>query len=127
MSRRIRSIEIARVVCRHWPVTVEELRSRSVARRHSVPRQAAYWLAVTYGGQSTVQAAWWYGRDHTSAIFGIRAVDARMKADPDFAARLRNAAAAVRLLRPSTCPETRLVWPAPVQVPALFQTFEVLR
>lgn len=127
MKAKARSVEIARIVCRFWPVTVEELRSRSQARRHSVPRQVAYWLGVRFGRQSTVDAGWWLGRDHTSVIHGVRAIDARMAADPEFAERVLAAAGLVQLLRPATGPDTRLTWPAPVPVPATFQSFEVLR
>jgi len=127
MKAKVRSVEIARIVSLLWDVPVDDLRSRSQARRHSVPRQIAYWLGVRYGGQSTVDAGWWYGRDHTSVMHGVRSIDRRMAADAGFRNMVMTAAGLVRLLRPVTGPDSRLTWPAPVPVPATLQSFEVLQ
>lgn len=125
MSGKFLTQEIARVVCGIWPVTIAQLQARSLSRRHSVPRQVAYWLCVRHGGRSTKLTGWWFGRDHSSVVYGVQAVDARMARDPHFAAQVMKAVGLVKLLRPAFGLDC--AWPAPMPAFASFQSVEVLQ
>lgn len=126
MKARILSRDVARVVCRLWPVTLADLQGRSRARRISEPRQVAYWLGVRHCGRSMPEVGHYYGRDHTSVHHGVHAVDRRMAQDGDFAAKVMTAQALVKLLRPVAWPDGRIGLPAPMPASATFQSFEVL-
>lgn len=86
--------ELLAAVARHFGLSAAQLRERS-RRRHIVQaRQAAAWVLreaiPTLSLQSIGDALG--GQDHTTIIFSLQAVIARMAADPALAAELRDLA-----------------------------------
>lgn len=68
---------IVKDVARRAGVSVGDIYGRATARRFSRPRQAAMYLAVTRTGKSYQQVGRIFGRDHTTVLHAIRAVEAR--------------------------------------------------
>jgi len=127
MTRRILSIDVARVVCSVWPVTMDELRGPLTHRRIAEARHAAYWLASRATGRSMPVLGRAFRRDHTTIWHGIRAVDSgRWDQVPGFRDRLIKAEGLVALLKPVHGPDVTEGWPNPVSVAATFQSVEVL-
>jgi len=63
-----------------------EIRGRDKAQRVAHPRQAAMWLARKEGGFSYPRIGAFFGRDHSTVIHGVKAVEAR--GDEEFQDRL---------------------------------------
>lgn len=84
--------------------TPAQLVSYRRMQRFVIPRQVVMHLAVTRLGHSLLRVGACLARDHSTVFHGVRAVSARIAADPAFAARVdRVAQAAI----PTTAEEQR--------------------
>ena len=90
-KRRITVAEIKAVVSRFYRVPISEM--VSARRGHDVahPRQVAMYLAKTRTPRSLPHIGRMFGgRDHTTVIHAIRAVEKRRRASPEYDAALRD-------------------------------------
>tara|TARA_R110000868_G_scaffold25149_12_gene98251 strand:+ start:650 stop:985 length:336 start_codon:yes stop_codon:yes gene_type:complete len=74
---------------RAFGVPIEAMRSSSRSQEIAHARQMAMHIAYIKGKRSYSQIGRFFGRDHTTVIHAIRAVDARRAADPDLDAAAR--------------------------------------
>jgi len=71
-------------VAAYFGLRVETLLSRNRTRYVAEARQAAGWvLRCAYPSLGLIDIGTLLGRDHTTVMFGLRAVEDRMDADPD--------------------------------------------
>lgn len=78
----VRFKEIVELVCRFDGFTVEQLRRKSRLRKLVFARQKIFWLAKKFSKTTLKEmAAYMGGRDHTTAIHGITAINDQMKYD----------------------------------------------
>lgn len=76
-------------VAAHFDLSVATLRSRDRTRYVVQARQAAAWvLRTAYPALGLVSVGELLGRDHTTIIYSLSAVEDRMEADPLLAAQL---------------------------------------
>ncbi len=87
MSPSVVDIQIA--VARRFQVSALDMLIRDRSHRVLIPRQLAYWLAWKTG-KSTAHIGRKFDRDHATIMHGVKAIDQRMKADPDLAATARD-------------------------------------
>lgn len=83
MTPTVVDIQIA--VSRRFRVGILDMLIRDRSHRVLIPRQMAYWLAWKTG-KSTVHIGRKFDRDHATIMHGVKAIERRMKADPDLAA-----------------------------------------
>lgn len=96
-QHRIKSAYITSAVCAHYGLTVEAIMGPSKRRQASIPRQVAMYLIRRLTDRSFPAIAAHLGRsDHITVLHGVRAVEARMATDPDFAAEVGGIEAALR-------------------------------
>lgn len=74
--------EIAGVVSDRYGVSVQQILSRRRTRQVALPRQIAMYLCRQLLGASYPRIGDLFGRDHTTALHGVRAISARLKSDP---------------------------------------------
>lgn len=74
----------------------EQLVSYRRMHRFVIPRQVVMHLAVNRLGHSLERVGACLARDHSTVFHGLRAIAARMAADPDLAARIERVAAAAQ-------------------------------
>ncbi|MGL4976005.1 MAG: helix-turn-helix domain-containing protein [Bosea sp. (in: a-proteobacteria)] len=67
-------------VAEEFGISIAQLSGRSRRRKFAHPRQMAMYLARTAMGRSYPQIGLWFGRDHTTAIYAVTAVQARLDA-----------------------------------------------
>jgi chromosomal replication initiator protein len=65
---------IAHQVAAEAGITVDDLKSKKMARQYSIPRQKAMYLSYVHLGKSTTQIGRYFNRDHTTVIYAIRQV-----------------------------------------------------
>jgi chromosomal replication initiator protein len=70
-------------VCLHYGLSRGQVMGRERSRHIAQPRQLVYWLAHHCTNHSVLSIGRHMGRDHSTCVCGIRAVEARMK-DRDF-------------------------------------------
>lgn len=85
---KARLAEVISVICAGEAVKSEELLSDSRLKRLAKPRQMAYALARDLTGLSYPALGRLFGRDHTSLLYGCRAVAKRETCEPEFAAKM---------------------------------------
>ena len=73
--------EIAAQVAARYGLTVDDLKGPETARRYSRPRHEAMWLMKQAGRSYPQIGAFLGGRDHTTAMHGVKAHEARARAD----------------------------------------------
>lgn len=89
MSIKATISEIQGVVATAHGLTREHMRCESRARRFAVARQEAYYLARELTSHSLPSIGNQFGRrDHTTILYGIRKIAARVATDEKLAARL---------------------------------------
>lgn len=90
VARRIPSIAlIKQTVADEYKLRFIELSSHSRFAHVVLPRQVAIYLAFKLtGGSSTTIGAYFGGRDHTTVLHSNKKIEARRKADSEFAALL---------------------------------------
>lgn len=80
---------IIRMVADHHDITEGDICGDGRQRRIAWPRQEAMFVARQATGHSLPKIGWVFGdRDHTTVMHGIRAVEKRMKGDPDLVSRI---------------------------------------
>lgn len=85
----VRDIQVA--VCKEFKISLLDLLSSRRTRDIVRPRQVGYYLAKKITGRSLPDlAARFGGRDHTTALSGIRKVEQLIEADPKFAAQVES-------------------------------------
>ena len=96
---KARADEVLTVVGQMHGLTKWDLKQKT--QRHSIshPRQEAMFLARELTGQSYPQLGRAFGGfDHTSILFGVRKISARVPHDPKLAARMNECRARVAAL-----------------------------
>lgn len=83
-------------VAREFSTTRAELLGESRRARVVLPRFVLIALAHRVLGYALARIGRLIGRDHTAVLHGLRSIEARADADPDFAARLAALAAEIR-------------------------------
>lgn len=78
----VRDEEIIRVVCKHFNVTIAQLKQKN--RKHGVvfARQVAYYLLSTVGKSTCTKIGEYFNRDHTTVLYGTQAVRNYIDTDP---------------------------------------------
>lgn len=90
--------EIAEIVANEFDVSLKDLRGRCKMKCFSWPRQAAYFLAKKHANAPTPKiGAVFGGRDHSTIIYGIEAVENRD--DQEFKRSLEQAELKIRYYR----------------------------
>lgn len=89
LNRRPTLGVIAAVVASSYGVALDDLYGQSRMRHLIRARQAFYFIARTLTPRSLPQIGEHCGRDHTTVLHGVRAVEARMAADPDERTRMQ--------------------------------------
>jgi chromosomal replication initiation ATPase DnaA len=86
-GRRIPTIqEIKYVVAEHFGITTTNIDSQSRQVKFCLPRQIGYYLSREMTLRSLPDIARRFGgRDHTSALSGIKKIERQLQADPAFA------------------------------------------
>jgi chromosomal replication initiator protein len=69
---KIKMSTIAKIVCKEFNVTREQLESSSRIRKFSIPRQAFYYVCHNNGHSFTKIGMFVGGRDHTTIMHGKR-------------------------------------------------------
>lgn len=86
VAGRVTVAAIKRAVAGAFGLTVADLEGRSCKRREAWPRQVAMYLARDMLGRSFPDlGARFGGRDHTTVLWAVRAVKARMARDGELA------------------------------------------
>ena len=80
--------EVVSVICAGEGVTSAEIFSVAKPKRIAHPRLMAYSLARELTGLSYPALGRLFRRDHTSLLYGCRAVDERSASDPEFAEKM---------------------------------------
>ena len=76
--------DIAKVVCSVYRVTMLELRSESRIKRLVEPRKMFCFLSKYYRSSTCIETAKILNRDHTSVLWGIKAVKNLLETDDTF-------------------------------------------
>jgi chromosomal replication initiation ATPase DnaA len=86
-GRRIPTIhEIKYVIAEHFGITTTNIDSQSRQVKFCLPRQIGYYLSREMTLRSLPDIARRFGgRDHTSALSGIKKIERQLQADPAFA------------------------------------------
>lgn len=88
-TRSISIPMIQQLVAAEWGVTVEGLKSKTRTKVLTVPRQVAIYLSRHLLGTQLVEIGSAFGgRDHSTVIHSLDRVNADMKTNPEFRARL---------------------------------------
>jgi len=74
--------EIAHAVCDRYGVSVQQLLSRRRTKQVAIPRQVAMYLCRHLLEASYPRIGSLFGRDHTTAIHGVRVISSRIRQDP---------------------------------------------
>lgn len=74
--------ELAELVAERHGVSLAELRGSSHARRFARPRHEAFSLIRAACGYSYPRIGKYFGRDHTTVLWGIRSHQARLAGKP---------------------------------------------
>jgi chromosomal replication initiator protein len=74
--------DIAQAVCERYGLTVQQLLSRRRTQHVAVPRQVAMYLCRRLMEVSYPHIGDLFGRDHTTALHGVRTISSRLKRDP---------------------------------------------
>ena len=81
---------VQRLVASEWQVTSEALMSKSRLKAYTVPRQVAMYLVRSLMGTPLMQIGEAFGgRDHSTVIHSLERVEAQVRLDSDFAARVQ--------------------------------------
>lgn len=81
---------VQRLVASEWQVTPEALMSKSRLKAYTVPRQVAMYLVRSLMGTPLMQIGEAFGgRDHSTVIHSLERVEAQVRLDSDFAARVQ--------------------------------------
>jgi chromosomal replication initiation ATPase DnaA len=82
--------DIRRVVCEHYNVPWQQVRSERREHKYMVPRHVIAWLAYTRTLATFPLIGRMLGRDHSTILHAVaEAVPKRMERDPAFAATVR--------------------------------------
>lgn len=82
--------DIQTAVCEFFPVSLGDLKSDRRTADVVRPRMIAVWLTKKHTQQSLPQIGRRFGgRDHTTVLHSVRAIDKLMLADPNLAALIR--------------------------------------
>jgi len=73
--------EITRAVCDRYGLSVQQLLSRRRTKQVAVPRQVAMYLCRRLLDASYPRIGGLFGRDHTTAIHGVRVISTKLKHD----------------------------------------------
>lgn len=73
--------EIAQAVCDRYGLSVQQLLSRRRTKHVAVPRQVAMYLCRRLLDASYPRIGDLFGRDHTTALHGVRTISTRIKED----------------------------------------------
>lgn len=88
-ERKIRVIEIQRVVAEHFGIRIADMTSHRRARVVARPRQIAMYLTHELTALSSTQIGHLFGdRDHTTVLSAIRKIKELATADAAFAVRV---------------------------------------
>ena len=71
--------DITRLICRHFKVTQEELRSKSRKKTIAWPRQIAMYLARHYTEASLEAIGKEFNRDHATVIHSVKRISKQIK------------------------------------------------
>ncbi len=91
--------DIITATCAHYAIPQDKLLSNRRDRPYSHPRQVAMFLSIAQGGLSLPDAGRSFGRDHTTALYAKRTVQARTEDGDTMAAILAIASEVTRLAR----------------------------
>ena len=81
---------VQRLVASEWQVTPEALMSKSRLKAYTVPRQVAMYLVRSLMGTPLMQIGEAFGgRDHSTVIHSLERVEAQVRLDSEFAARVQ--------------------------------------
>lgn len=86
-GRRASIVDIQRVTARHFDVALQEMIAGK--RRLSVPRHIAMYLSRELTRKSHTEIGRMFAdKDHSTVLYAIRAIEARLPGDPDLAAQI---------------------------------------
>ncbi|MEM8758288.1 MAG: chromosomal replication initiator protein DnaA [Planctomycetota bacterium] len=93
-EQRISLEQIMDTVCDYFGISRADIRSRKRARSIALPRQHAMFLAKKLTDHALVEIGRFFGgRDHTTALYGIRKIHAAVAGDPEAKATVQRLAA----------------------------------
>jgi chromosomal replication initiator protein len=103
-----RIAEIQSVVAAHYGLAQAEILSSRRSRCFSRPRQVAIFLSRALTARSTPEIGKYFGgRDHSTVIHAIRAVEGRLTDDADLNNTVRHLSAEIGKLVAERCMEAR--------------------
>ena len=89
--------DITEAVAEAYNVPAADILGPYKPRRISQPRQAAYALCRSISGKSWPEIGRFFGgRDHTSAIYGVRAHETRLMRDQEYSQAFDDAVRAIK-------------------------------
>ena len=102
-SNQVTLQKIIDVVTRFYSVKLSDLQSRRRHKSVTEPRQVCMWLARKWTRFSLEEIGGYFGgRDHTTVMHSIRAIDERVQTNADFAAEVDNLDRQLQLTRESS-------------------------
>ncbi len=81
---------IKEMVANAYHVSVESLRANTRVKSVSVPRKVAMYFCRELTKESLLSIGFQFGRDYTTVIASIKAVERDMRHDPEFASNIEN-------------------------------------
>lgn len=101
-ASRLTVADIQNVVSRHFHLKISDMQSRKRNRSISTPRQITAYLVRELLGISLQEIGGYLGgKDHTTIMYALRRVNARMQADFQFKATVEHLATELRRLQSS--------------------------
>ena len=80
--------EIIGLICRHYQVTLDDLRSRSRKRNLVLPRNMGMYLSRTMTDLSLQAIGKHFGRNHSTVLYSINDIENRCRRDPKLKGQL---------------------------------------
>jgi chromosomal replication initiator protein len=78
--------DITKVVCEHFSLRLQDLRSKRRTRNVALPRQLAMYFCRRLVGASYPHIGELFGRDHSTVMHAMDVTERRIKNDPGFQA-----------------------------------------
>ena len=69
------------VVCQHFHVGIDVIRSENRDKEIVVPRQIVMYLCSKYSGKTIEEIGRYLGRDHSAVLYGISKLEEELKSD----------------------------------------------
>lgn len=73
---------VIEMVCEHFSVSIERLRSKNRSRNICYPRHVAMYLIYQHCMKSCQNVGNWFNRDHTTVLHAIKSIKNLIETDP---------------------------------------------